>query len=72
MSVGLDINSVGLARAVRKLRKMSDFSIDDLLDNIGSVVESQVRRRITNQEGPPEGGDWDEYTPEYERWKARK
>ncbi len=72
MSTGLDIDLAGLARAERALRRYSDLDFDDLLDAVGAVVESQTRRRITDQEGQPNGQPWEELSDTYKEWKGRE
>lgn len=72
MSVSVNVRSRGFFRAQKALRNLSHLQLNDLMDNVGSMVEGQVRRRITHQEGPPKGGDWDEYTPAYRRWKDKQ
>jgi phage gpG-like protein len=69
MSVSTVVTTRGMARARLALNRLSHLDTRNLLDNIGQLVENQVRRRITQQEGPPEGGAWDEYSDSY---KARK
>jgi phage virion morphogenesis protein len=72
--VALQISEVkGMERVRSVLNKMSYFQIVDLLDNVGAVVENQVRRRIVRQEGPPEGGRWEPYKwgGRYIAWKTK-
>ena len=72
MSVSFSVRPRGLEKVQRIFAKLSYLDTHDLLDTIGQVVENQVRRRITRQEGPPEGGDWKQYSDSYEKWKEKK
>lgn len=69
MSVGFVIDVRGLAAVQRAIRRMTFLDTDRLFDAIGTVVESQVRRRIQKQEGPPDGGSWAPYSEKYAAWK---
>lgn len=72
MSVAYSVTPRGVAVVRRALNNLSHFDARDLLDNVGAVVEAQTRRRIQDQEGPPEGGDWEPWAESYADWKARK
>lgn len=70
MSVRIKTTPRGFDEVRRVLNKVAWLDIEKLLDDVGAVIESQVRRRIIEQEGPPEGGDWKEYDPQYREWKS--
>jgi phage virion morphogenesis protein len=38
----------------------------DLLDNIGAVIESSTRRRISEEQRGPDGTPWPEWSDDYE------
>jgi phage gpG-like protein len=52
--------------------KLSYMATHSLLDTLGETIEGQLKRRLSSQEGPPEGGDWVEYSDSYATWKAKK
>jgi phage virion morphogenesis protein len=67
--VALSIEARGFNKPRRVLDRLSHLDTRELMDNVGAVVENQVRRRIVRKEGPPDGGKWAEYSDSY---KARK
>lgn len=78
MSIRIQTSVRGFARAGRVLGNLSHLDMTDLLDHVGQMIENQVKGRISNQEGPPEGGSWAEYKKDetgrsrYEKWKKTK
>lgn len=72
MSVSVEAHWKGFHLARKRLLKLADVERTEFLDAVGALGENQTRDRIANQEGPPEGGDWLEYTPAYEKWKKKK
>ena len=64
MSVGLKYDLNQLQGAVDRINQLGQLDRKQLLDDIGSLNESQVRGRIKHQEGAPDGTPW-------EPWSAR-
>lgn len=65
MSVSIHMATTGIERARRALDRLSYFDSRDLLDTVGALVEGQVRTRIEDQEGPPDGGRWEPLSSRY-------
>lgn len=57
-----------LAQMRMAIEKLSDSSLQqELLESIGAVVESQTRRRITDEKTSPAGERWEEWSPGYRK-----
>lgn len=69
MSVAEGIDLSGLAQAERAIRRFTNLDFDELLDVVGATVEFQVRTRIEEQQGQPNGEPWEPLSDSY---KARK
>lgn len=67
MSVGIAIEYKGGPKYRRALDHLSRLDTDDLLDNIGSEIESQFRRRIVDEKTGPDGEPWEDWSFEYGR-----
>ena len=63
----ISINSTGLERLNRRISRLAadlrDFR--PLLENLGAEVESQTRRRISEEKASPEGAPWKPWTARY-------
>lgn len=55
----------GLLPARRALRRLSDMDTARMLDAIGSELESQTRRRISEEKTAPDGTPWAEWSDNY-------
>ena len=67
MSVGIQIEWQG-AEAFRKaMRGLANPDIDDLLNRVGAEVESQTRRRISDEKTDPEGNPWPDWSDRYKK-----
>ncbi|EMX0849584.1 phage virion morphogenesis protein [Pluralibacter gergoviae] len=67
--MGISVEVFGaesLAQMRMAIEKLSDSSLQqELLESIGAVVESQTRRRITDEKTSPAGERWEEWSPGY-------
>lgn len=63
---GIKVDLSAYERAEKRLERLSDMDRGKLLDAVGSVVESQTRNRIENDEESPDGEPWDLWSPRYE------
>ena len=62
--VGIVIDSE-FARLAERLERLADMKLNELMDNIGSEIESQTRRRIESEKTDPKGNDWDDWSETY-------
>lgn len=65
------IVDVGGRQVKRRLDRLSHIDTTDLLESVGAVVESQIRRRIKHEKKSPDGEAWEELSPRYERRKSK-
>lgn len=65
MSGEFVIDLAGLLPAKRALDRLSRADTRKLLDVLGSEVESQTRRRITEEKTDPAGEPWKEWSEAY-------
>ncbi|BCS94612.1 Mu phage tail completion protein GpG [Desulfoluna limicola] len=54
-----------MAKLTQRLDRLTHLALDDLLDNMGSEVENQTRRRISDEKTAPDGSDWPEWSERY-------
>lgn len=66
------IETRGVPAVERMLRRLSFLELDEALDAMGTIVENQVRRRISKQEGAPDGSSWEPLSDSYEKWKQQR
>lgn len=57
--VELKIDHPGYEALLARFRKLTDAQADELLETIGSEIESQTRRRISEERKGPEGELWE-------------
>ena len=69
--VKIEITTRGVVNARRVLDRLSHFDTRDLLDNIGAVVETQTRRRLSEEKTDPEGQPWEPLSERYAAWKEK-
>jgi phage virion morphogenesis protein len=67
VSARIEVNTVGDEQLARRLLALSHAEFDEVLDIVGGLVESQVRRRIQDEKTDPEGGRWAPWSESYER-----
>lgn len=53
----------GIARLQARMARLALYNTDDLLDAVGAEVESQTRRRISEERTTPAGKDWPAWSP---------
>ena len=54
-----------LERLAERLDRLAGVALDDLMDTIGSEVESQTRRRIESERSDADGTEWDAWSETY-------
>ncbi|HBD18678.1 MAG TPA: phage virion morphogenesis protein [Arenimonas sp.] len=62
---GIHIDLSGIKALERRLAALGGFDAGDLLDVIGAQVESQARRRISEEKQAPDGAAWPNWSEEY-------
>lgn len=67
--MSIKIETQGIPRVAQVLNKLAFMDMLELLDDVGAMIETQTRMRIEGQSGPPDGGDWAEYSEGYSDWK---
>lgn len=61
----IQVNLASDPRIARRLERLAQFEIDQLLESIGAEVESQTRRRIQIDKASPTGSPWPEWSEGY-------
>lgn len=59
------IDTSDLDRLQERLDRIAGIGFHDVLETIGAVVESQVRRRISDDQEAPDGTPWADWSPAY-------
>lgn len=72
MSVGLSVESADLERLRTRLYALSKLTHEPLLESLGAIVESQTRRRFTEEKADPKGKRWRDWSEEYAASKHGK
>lgn len=72
MSGSVVVNLAGLLPMRRKLDRLSRLQTGRLMEILGSEMESQTRRRISDEKTSPDGEAWDEWTEAYEQRRPQK
>jgi phage virion morphogenesis protein len=70
--IEISITDIGGERIKRRLARLSQMDTKSLLDDIGAVIESQVRRRIEEEKESPDGKAWEELSSRYEKRKKKR
>jgi len=65
MSAGIELK--GFVRFRKFLDRLSYANTKDLLDTIGSIIESQTKERIKAGGPDPKGNKWPEWSPAYDK-----
>lgn len=63
--VGLQWSLPDLAQAQRRVDAVMHMSTRELMDSIGAEVESQTRRRISDEKTSPAGVPWPQWSDAY-------
>ena len=63
--VGLTFDLSSLPSIKKRVAEIGDINQRALLDMIGATVESQTRRRITDDKEDPQGNRWDPWSDDY-------
>lgn len=71
MSAGvvIDLTRIGGVTVKRRLDQLSRIDTRDLLEVVGAVAESQVRRRLSDEKTTPDGTPWPVLDDDYAEWK---
>jgi phage virion morphogenesis protein len=67
MSVAIKVGLTGIEPLKAKLRALSDPQYNELLQQIGGLVESQTRTRIQSEKQSPSGEAWKAWSEKYAR-----
>lgn len=67
MSIYLDITPDGVDVAIEGLSRLDGVHPADLLEVTGAVIESQTRRRLSEEKRTPDGEPWREWGKRYAR-----
>lgn len=67
MSIGVEISVNGIERVQQRMLSLSRDNFSAMLEEVGGLVESQVRRRISEQKTSPDGKNWPAWSDSYAR-----
>lgn len=56
-----------LMQVDRRIKKLAEIEMKELLTGIGAEVETQTRRRISDEKTAPDGSSWKPWSPAYAR-----
>ena len=70
MSTALIYNFAEIDNLAQRVTDLSDLDQDELLDEIGAEVESQIRRRLSEEKEAPDGTQWPRLVHKYKAKKA--
>lgn len=59
----------GLQALADRLSQLQAAQVNELLEQVGATVESQTRRRLSEEKEAPDGSPWEELSDD---WQARK
>ncbi len=65
MSIGLQFSLASVERLQERINRLSDIKRKDLLEQLAGVVESQTRRRISEDKESPDGEPWQAWSADY-------
>lgn len=65
MSGGISIDLRKLAPVRRRLAALSHMRLGQLYEALGSEVEAQTRRRLSEEKTDPDGEPWDDWSEAY-------
>ncbi len=63
--VTIELSQTDLNRINLRLSQMIRLDPHDLLETIGGIVESQTRRRLSEEKENPDGIAWEDWSPKY-------
>lgn len=72
MSAELVFSVASINGIAERVQSLSDYDREQLLDALGAEIESQIRRRITDEKTSPDGVPWPALTEDYAKRKAQK
>jgi phage virion morphogenesis protein len=65
VSAGLQIQVQGLSELDRRLTQLAYMDFKELLESVGALVESQMKRRLQSEKNSPDGEPWADWSPDY-------
>ncbi|WP_328184630.1 phage virion morphogenesis protein [Marinobacter sp. OP 3.4] len=65
MSIGLTFDLASVGRLQERIERLGRVNRRELLEQLAGVVESQVRRRISEEKESPDGERWQAWTSDY-------
>lgn len=65
MSASLITDFSGVRRLQERIGRLSSLQLSELGEQLGSVAESQTRRRINEEQEAPDGTPWAAWTADY-------
>lgn len=65
MSLQLNINMSQIDRLGARIRALGDIDRSELLEGLAAEVESQTRRRLSDEKTAPDGTPWAAWTDDY-------
>lgn len=65
MSIALTTDFSGIERLQRRIDRLANPELDQLGEQLGSLVESQTRRRLSSDKEAPDGTPWAPWSDDY-------
>lgn len=65
MSIGVQFDLAGVARLQERIARLGNPDRKDLLEQLAGVVESQTRKRISEEQESPAGEPWQAWSANY-------
>lgn len=73
MSIAIDVEVSSLAIDIqRRLAALASEDFQEILESIGSAVESQTRLRLADEKASPDGAPWSPWSTSYARTRTGK
>ena len=70
--VAVTFDTSDVLRVMRRLSKLINPAIPDLMERFGIIVESQVKQRIQDEKKSPDGDDWPDWSDAYAESKPQR
>jgi phage virion morphogenesis protein len=65
MSIGLQFDLGSIKRLQTRIERLGQLDRHELLTHLGGLMESQTRKRISEQQQSPDGQPWQAWTADY-------
>lgn len=72
MSIALNFDLRSLNAVAKNLEQVGELDQDRMLDVVGAEVETQTRRRLSEEKTAPDGSPWPELSEPYRTKKSEK